>query len=449
MTRRKEFTDTKLRALECPPGKGQIYVRDPEEPSLDWAIFESGKISFTHRGKDATGKRKRWTFGEYPTYSMKAARERVREAVRLIDKGKDPLAQREGFWTVRQAFEERQKLPTARFGISDLRSLRQMKVRFETKWPCDIQEMDINEYSNSHLKRMINPLLDQGLIEMARKLYSDVTGLMAFTLDQGKIEFSKIGLSKRPKKGARKRPKVYLTLAEIKKLWEDIDDALGEFSTVGYILKLMLLTGCRCVEVAGLQACEIDFGRRIWTVPKDRVKNKRDHVVPLNDLALEIMRVLVRRNTRFLLAGSVRDRKLSTSYIGRQIKDMHTQGLIEVQHFTSHVMRRTVVTQCSLNKYNGLKIAHQEMPHIVNHQSAIKKKNDSDRDADGYLMNRDVLEAHYDCNEFLTEKRNGLNQWGDFMKKVISGDPATMALDNPDADLTPAQEAQIELMAAE
>jgi integrase len=62
----------------------------------------------------------------------------------------------------------------------------------------------------------------------------------------------------------------------------------------GQIGQLLLLTGARRDEVAGMKWSELDLEARVWPLPKTRTKNKRDHEVPLSDAAVSIIRGLPR-----------------------------------------------------------------------------------------------------------------------------------------------------------
>ncbi|MFZ1207555.1 MAG: tyrosine-type recombinase/integrase [Pseudolabrys sp.] len=62
---------------------------------------------------------------------------------------------------------------------------------------------------------------------------------------------------------------------------------------VGYlqrIVKLCLITAQRIGEVAGMVPAELDLKAREWRLPGSRIKNANAHVVPLSDLALEIIK---------------------------------------------------------------------------------------------------------------------------------------------------------------
>jgi integrase len=54
-------------------------------------------------------------------------------------------------------------------------------------------------------------------------------------------------------------------------------------------LKLLLLTMTRFNEVNLMRLGEINWERKVWTIPAERTKSKRVHVVPLVDPALEIL----------------------------------------------------------------------------------------------------------------------------------------------------------------
>jgi integrase len=55
-------------------------------------------------------------------------------------------------------------------------------------------------------------------------------------------------------------------------------------------LEFMILTGTRVNEAIGCQCDEIDFERGLWTIPASRMKLKKEHVIPLSERALEIVR---------------------------------------------------------------------------------------------------------------------------------------------------------------
>jgi integrase len=55
-------------------------------------------------------------------------------------------------------------------------------------------------------------------------------------------------------------------------------------------LEFLILTAARRGEVEGATWGEIDLGKRIWSIPKERMKNARGHTVPLSTAALSILK---------------------------------------------------------------------------------------------------------------------------------------------------------------
>nr|WP_314464370.1 tyrosine-type recombinase/integrase [uncultured Novosphingobium sp.] len=55
-------------------------------------------------------------------------------------------------------------------------------------------------------------------------------------------------------------------------------------------LQFAIFTAARSGEVREAKWSEIDFATKLWTVPKERMKANREHVVPLNDGALRVLR---------------------------------------------------------------------------------------------------------------------------------------------------------------
>src|SRR6516165_9269849 len=65
----------------------------------------------------------------------------------------------------------------------------------------------------------------------------------------------------------------------------------------GVIVELLALTGQRREEVAGLQREELDLAHRVWTIPKQRTKNAKAHVVHLSDQSVAVLKRVDQRGS--------------------------------------------------------------------------------------------------------------------------------------------------------
>ena len=65
-------------------------------------------------------------------------------------------------------------------------------------------------------------------------------------------------------------------------------------STISYSNKLAIefaiLTAGRTSEILKARWDEIDFSNRLWTIPKDRMKANKEHIVPLSDRSIAILK---------------------------------------------------------------------------------------------------------------------------------------------------------------
>jgi integrase len=77
-------------------------------------------------------------------------------------------------------------------------------------------------------------------------------------------------------------------------------------------LEFTILTAARTGEVVGAKWSEFDFEAKLWTLPGERTKSGRAHIVPLSDRAVEIVRGLPAIvGTDFLFLGTRDDKPLN------------------------------------------------------------------------------------------------------------------------------------------
>ena len=92
-------------------------------------------------------------------------------------------------------------------------------------------------------------------------------------------------------------------------------------------LELCILTAARSGEILGMHWPEIDLGKKIWTVPADRMKAGREHRVPLSARAVAILRQLEKLKTGdFVFAGQARNKPLSNMAMEMVLRRMKIEG---------------------------------------------------------------------------------------------------------------------------
>jgi integrase len=67
----------------------------------------------------------------------------------------------------------------------------------------------------------------------------------------------------------------------------------------GSILEFLALTGQRREEVARMKWDELDLAQRLWTLPKSRTKNAKEHLVHLSEQSMAVLKRATRRGRSF------------------------------------------------------------------------------------------------------------------------------------------------------
>lgn len=99
-------------------------------------------------------------------------------------------------------------------------------------------------------------------------------------------------------------------------------------ATAALALEFCILTAARSGEVLGLRRAEIDFDKKIWTVPANRMKAGREHRVPLSTRALAIVKGLAKAHGGdFIFAGQTRGKALSNMAMDMMLRRMEREDV--------------------------------------------------------------------------------------------------------------------------
>ena len=225
-------------------------------------------------------------------------------------------------------------------------------------------------------------------------------------------------------KSIAKRERV-LSDAEIADIWRAAGDAASPY---GATIRLLILTGQRRGEVAGMAWDEISEDLATWTLPGERTKNGAVHVVPVSaparhllrtllpEDANEAMRLLNDRRAAGALAlpgaagvfagWSKAKRALDKAITDTRAKAAAAAGisLAPLVPWSVHDLRRTVATGM---QRLGVRLEVTEA--ILNHISG----------------SRGGIAGVYQRHDWATEKRNGLASWASYVKLVVEGRAGT------------------------
>ncbi|ECG9536205.1 tyrosine-type recombinase/integrase [Salmonella enterica] len=260
-------------------------------------VKTSGKKLWRFRyQRPATKQRTMIGLGAFPALSLADARGLRADYLALLANGIDPQVQAEVveeqqialdsiFSTVATNwFQLKSKSVTSDYANDIWRSLE------KDVFPA-IGETPVQQIKARTLVEALEPIKARGALETVRRLVQRINEIMIYAVNTGLIDTnpaSGIGMAfEKPKK--QNMPT--LRPEELPKLMRSLIMSNLSVST-RCLIEWQLLTLVRPSEASGARWVEIDLDAKLWTIPAERMKAKREHIVPLSPQALDILEVM-------------------------------------------------------------------------------------------------------------------------------------------------------------
>ncbi len=293
---RKPLTDVLIRTLD-PPRLGRIEIIDVRATGLCFRVTAKGARSWSFRFRDPrSGKTTRATIGTYPAISLQQARERAGTLRRDVANGQNPVEWKR---------HERATAPTKTFKALAERYLneharrhkrsadaddRNLRLHVLPKW----QKRRFDEIRRADVIELVEGLVTAGKPTLANRVQALISSMFSFAMDADLVTGNPCARLRR--RGVETVGRRVLSTEEIRQFWPAITQPPVS-PRVGLALRLILLTGARPGEVAGMSRTEVDHlddkDRARWILPAAKSKNGRSHLVPLSDQARRIVTVLL------------------------------------------------------------------------------------------------------------------------------------------------------------
>lgn len=284
------LTDRAIKALK--PGQkaskhsdgGGLYLYVPVTGSKLWRL-----------GYRFLGKQKTLYIGGYPAISLADARARRDSAKQQIAKGNDPAEEvrRE---KIRQQFASGNTFSAiAEELIAKTAAEGKAPATLKKKrWFLELLQVDLGRIAISEITAtdIIAPLRRielQGNYETARRVRAFASQVFRYAIATARVDNDPtFGL-----RGALITPQVKHRAAildpdEFGKLLRAIWSYGGQPTTTA-ALKLMALLYPRPGELRQAHWSEFDLEQKVWTIPSERAKMRREHKKPLNAASIEIL----------------------------------------------------------------------------------------------------------------------------------------------------------------
>ena len=361
----------------------------------------------------ATGRKMRDPLGAWGSLTVEQARDAARIRLGRVAAGFDPKAER----AARKAEDDRKRQEAARAKVEAAFTLEALiedwvRLHLVNRSPryADEAERALRVAFKPHLSRPASALDYDLVTRVLDGLASDGrTAMAARTMAYGRACFGwavqRRRLAMNPfeglpaiEGGAPARDRV-LSDQEVGEVWRAAG-ALGQ--PFGPLVRLQLLTGQRRVEVAGMRWSEISADGTTWTLPAERAKNARAHVVHLSRPARDVLAEMRRIEGRDLIFSTTGETApsgfsraklaLDAGVLEERLQAGASEAQSKVAGWRLHDFRRTAVTWMA-----GAGFPPHVADKILNHVS-------------GTISG---VAAVYQRQEFLPERKAALEAWGE------------------------------------
>ncbi len=377
------------------PGAKDAFVWDSKLAGFGVKVTPSGSKVFIYQyrlgGRGA--KVRRYTIGKFGPFTPDKARNEAEHLARLVAQGTDPQDAK--------AKHRRE--------VVDL-AFDKYVERFEAdylkrEWPASYADAraTLDRFAVPALKSKPLPAIDrrdiravlrplQGKPATARKLFAILRRLFKFAVTEDDLAASPMaGLEAPSPPSSRDR---VLEDWELKLVWQ----ATGKIgSPFGPLVRLLVLTGARREEVAGLTWAELREGTAMWRLPAERAKNGNALDLPLSALAVHELAALKGKGDKWprkgLLFSTTGKTPVSGFSRAKARLDAEIAKLNEgetLEPWRLHDLRRTLATGMQ-----RLGVRFEVTEALLNHVSGAKSG----------------VAGVYQRHDWAKEKRTAIEAW--------------------------------------
>lgn len=344
------------------------------------------------------GKEKRLALGVYPEISLKNADERCTDARRLLEKNIDPS----------QHKKEKKRLADQKAANNFEAVAREWHNITQIKWTDRhaktvigrlerdifpfIGHLPISDIKPPLVLSCLERMQNRGAFEPAHRMRQSCGQIFRYGIAHGYCEYNPASeLSEAIKPVVRKHYPC-IAINEIPELLEAMErnEACLRLET-RHAMKLLMLTFVRTKELIEAKWDEFDLENAQWVIPAERMKMRKEHIVPLSKQAVNILQDLKAMNGQWewILPGHHTPRKhMSNNTVRLGLHRLGFKG-----RMTGHGFRALAMSTIK----EKLNYRHE----VIDRQLAHAPKS--------------MVTRAYDRAKFLDERKKMMQDWADYI----------------------------------
>jgi integrase len=372
------LSDTTIRTAKP---KDKLY-RLTDANGLCLEVTSTGSKLWRYRYR-FNGSAKMLALGAYPAVTLLKARQLRDGARQLLIEGTDPGEQKK---TAKQAQKVEgltfETLAREWFAYNAPRwaesTTYKAKLYLENDLIPVIGSRPVKAITRPDLVELVRKVEARGTLNAAGKIRQWLHQIFRYGLAKGVVDANPatdLSVVAAPPKAARHHP--HVTFAELPELLAKSEDA-NIHSLTRHAIRLLTLTAVRPGELRQAPWAEFDLERATWTIPAERMKARRPHIVPLPRQAVAILRQLQEITGRYELvfAGANPQRPMSENTVNKALRLIGYEG-----RQTGHGFRHLLSTELNGRGYNKdwieRQLAHGDTDEIrgtYNHAAYVEQR---------------------------------------------------------------------------
>ena len=349
-----------------------------------------------------TKKRANLSLGKYPALSLAEARKVSVNARELLAKNIDPKTHRD-----KQAQEQKNAIENT--FIKYVEAWKKLK---EITWKeptirrayqslskhviPSLKDYPIDQIKPAHLKEIMKPIVAEGKHETVKRLCNFINGIMQLAVVDGSIDFNPLkDVTKLFPVPERKHFKT-LKPSQLPELMLGMAGA-NITSRTRCMFLLQLHCATRAVETATARWSEFDFEKMTWTIPAEKMKAKREHIIPLSSQVIGLLAYL------------------------RPISGHREYVFTSEKNPQSHANRETVNTALKRNGFKDVIVSHGFRSLF----STTCNEQEFDFDVvEAALAHLDpnLTRRSYNRSDYFDKRRVLMQWWSDHIQNASQGD---------------------------
>ncbi len=241
-------------------------------------------------------KEKVLALGVYPNVSIADARDKVLDAKAILDQGSDPNTHKK---------QKRAKAGKNTFKAVSLEwfskeSGRWSKDHAERVWQTieadalpHLGNMPLPDILSRDVLHVIKQIEGRGALDVAGRVKQRIGSIFRYAIQTGYADFNPVDALKDVIRTRKVQHRKSLKQEDLPAFLNALDSYQG-YHVTRFALQLITHTFVRPGELRTAEWKDIDLDKAIWRIPAEKMKMKEEHIVPLSQQAVVLLKAVKR-----------------------------------------------------------------------------------------------------------------------------------------------------------